>query len=121
MTFAVTLSDPATTEVDVPYVVDSGGPGAATSGIDFRPKTGVLRFKPAALTGLSTTTRFINVSVLPDSVPEGDETVRVTLLSASGGFLVGQASALGTIAVGAWMNRMASDCGSFSNTSMACR
>ena len=48
MQFPVTLSEPSTSPVTVNYTIESDGTASAA---DFKPKTGVLTFKPNARTG----------------------------------------------------------------------
>ena len=92
--FAVTLSKPSTEPVTVRYTIAPDG-SAGTEG--FKPKTGVLTFKPNDRTGLTPTTKYVSTKVHPDMEVEGDETFRVVLSEPTGGYAVGRGSATGTI------------------------
>ena len=87
--FAVTLSDPATTEVTVPYsITASVNQAAATSGSEFRAKSGTIRFKPTA-SGFTATTKYVATIVYPDATEESDETFVVKLGAPTGGYSLG--------------------------------
>ena len=68
--FTVTLSAPSVQTVTVNYATASG---SATAGVDFTPAIGTLTF-PAG-----TTSRFLSVPVIGDTLVEGNETFTVTL------------------------------------------
>jgi subtilisin family serine protease len=99
--FAVTLSRPSTTPVTV--TVDVGG-GTATEGleplggVDYKgfktPK--VVRFIPGR-TGLTPVRKFVTVPIYGDAVIEADETFNVTMSNATGGYVIGDGTGLGTI------------------------
>jgi probable HAF family extracellular repeat protein len=98
ITFPVTLSEPATTPMTVRYTIEAdGSPGGATSGQDFRTKTGILRFTPSGATGKSATTKLVTAVVTPDTVAEGDETFRVVLSDPTAGYAVAGGPGVGTI------------------------
>lgn len=95
--FAITLSRPVTSTVTVFYSINSaGGPGSVTPGAELRTRTGKLVFKPAATTGLTTTTKVLAASLLPDIAPEPDETFSVVLTQATGA-MIGRGVATGTV------------------------
>jgi probable HAF family extracellular repeat protein len=99
ISFSVTLTRPATTEVLVDYRVV---PDTADE-TDIKTFDGQVRsvlFKPSVRSGLTPTTRLITIQVLPDVLSEGDENFRVELLGASGGVLLSDAEAIGTIVDG---------------------
>ena len=87
MTFAVTLSAPATRTVTVEYATLDG---TARAGEDYQERSGKLRFPPG------TTRRSIAVSVLGDGAEEGDEELVVGLAEPAGAVL-GRATAQGLI------------------------
>jgi len=92
--FAVTLAKPSTTPVTVRYAIE---PEGSVTEADFKPKTGLLTFKPNANSGVTPTTRYVSTKVFPDFDVEGDETFRVTLSEPSDGYVVGHDTAVGTI------------------------
>lgn len=97
LSFPVTLSQPASATVTVPYVIETDGSGA-TSKADFIARSGKLTLKPAAATGLTATSAAVNATVVGDDLTEGDQTFRVRLLTpTTGSFAVGSGSATGTI------------------------
>jgi hypothetical protein len=73
--FTVTLAPPQAAEVTVAYATSSG---SALAGADYTQTSGSLSF-PAGTTG-----RFVDVPVLPDSLPERSESFALTLSAASG-------------------------------------
>jgi hypothetical protein len=79
-TFRVELSKASKVAVTVDYRTVEAGPVGyrATSGVDFQPKQGTLRFRPGD------TIEFVHVDIVPDRVAEADEELRVELLRASG-------------------------------------
>ena len=76
--FTVTLSAPSAQSVTVNYATASG---TATAGTDFTPTIGTLTF-PAG-----TTSRFLSVPVIGDTLVEGTETFTVTLSGPVGAVL----------------------------------
>ena len=100
--FAVTLSERSTTPIAVMW--DAGG-GTATeglkqlSGVDYKgpkaPKT--LNFKPGNASGLTPARKYVSIPVYPDTIAEPTETFEVTLLGVTGGYSLGDSSAIGTI------------------------
>ena len=91
MTFTVTLSAASGQQVTVNFAVDSTDPGTATSGTDYaRVSAGTLTF------AVGTTSETVTVSVTGDTTMEPDETVRLTLSSATNATL-GTATGVGTI------------------------
>jgi ELWxxDGT repeat protein len=87
MDFTVTLTAPAPTAVSVRYVTY---PGTATSGIDYMARGGEVVFLPGQ------TSRSILISVVGDTVSEGDESFFVILTGAEGARLAAT-QAQGTI------------------------
>jgi hypothetical protein len=91
MQFAVTLSQPATSEVTVTATI---APGTATHGTDYRTGysvTKTVKFR------LGQTYKPVAVAVVPDVASEGDETLTVTLSNPTPGIDLGRATATGTI------------------------
>jgi hypothetical protein len=96
--FAITLTEPATTEQTVQYTIVPTG--SATAPADFDSKKGTtrtLRIRPSASTGKSATTFSVTTKINPDSDVEGDETFAVVLSNPTGGFGIGTGIATGTI------------------------
>ena len=89
LTFTVTMSPASTSQYTVNYA--STTTGTATSGTDFTAVSGTLTF------AANTPSQTFNVSVTGDTLDESDETVVVTLSSASTGSTIGTASGTGTI------------------------
>jgi hypothetical protein len=89
----VTLNVPATTTVTVDYHVIGG---TATRGVDDNVLGGRLTFSPLP-SGLTPVTRYVAVSVRPDIVAEGDESVIVRLSNPTGGYALGRADGTATI------------------------
>lgn len=90
--FALTLSRPSNTEVDVVYNIAALGTatgGLCTSpGVDFEDRGGaftVVRF-PVLASGTTAVTKQIAVKVCPDSKLEPDETFTVALWNVTGGY-----------------------------------
>jgi hypothetical protein len=98
----VTLSQPSTQQVTVHYTVTDGsatGGTKALTGVDYKFKSGTLIFKPAAGSGLTPISKTISVTVFADTATEGDETVKVTLDSPTGGgYIIGPGTGTGTCA-----------------------
>jgi hypothetical protein len=93
----VTISNPTTSTISVDYTVESG---SATFPDDFDAKVDearTLTFKPSAATGVTPTTKFVTVKVVPDTAVEGDEDLTVTLGNPTGGYTVGRDTGTGTI------------------------
>jgi uncharacterized repeat protein (TIGR01451 family) len=81
---AVTLSAPAATRVTVRYAIVGG---TATPGVDLDAVKGgskALTFTPSAKTGLTPVTKYVTLTIRPDAVGEGDETVLVGLSGSNG-------------------------------------
>jgi hypothetical protein len=97
ISFPVTISAIPTTNVSVSYSIQ--GDGSATGakkagpGVDFKTKTGVVKFPAFA----KATTKYVTTQVYPDSAQEGDETFAVVLSNPTGGFGIGTATGTGTI------------------------
>ena len=93
--FAVTLDQPATTNVSVQYRIVAG---TATAGIDVdtaRGTTRTLLFRTGA-SGRTPVMRRVVVKILPDVIVEPDETFTVELTNSSGA-MIARATGLGTI------------------------
>ncbi len=94
--FAVTLSEPATSEASVDYTLV---PASASAPDDFNDRNGVtktLRFKPSVATGLTATTKYVTAKVTADLAVEGDEAFDI-VLSNPVGLVLGDGSAAATI------------------------
>jgi hypothetical protein len=92
----VTMSNPTTSAISVDYTVDAG---SATVPDDFDAKVGeakTLTFKPTAA-GVTPTTKFVTIKVVPDTAVEGDEDLTVTLGNPTGGYTIGRDTGTGTI------------------------
>ncbi len=87
LTFAVTLSAPSGQTVTVNWATADG---TATAGLDYTPGSGTLTFAPGA------TVQPIDVTMLPDSIPEPPETFFVNL-SGPVAATLGDAQGMGTI------------------------
>lgn len=87
MNFTVTLSTSANATVE--YATSNG---TATSPSDYNATSGTLTF-----TAGQTTTKTISVPINGDTTLEGYETFTVTLSNATGGAVLGDATAIGTI------------------------
>jgi hypothetical protein len=87
--FTVTLSVTISSQVTVSYATADG---TAEANVDYLPQSGILVFTPGG--PLSQT---ITVPVLPSASAQGDETFFVNLSSATGGAVIGDSQALGTI------------------------
>jgi hypothetical protein len=101
MTFPVTLSEPATSQVTVNYTVTNGSATGGVSptknpGADFKTKTGTITFK-VNLQGITPIAKTVAIPIWGDETVEGDETFTVTLSSPTGGPVLGKATGLGTI------------------------
>ncbi|WP_334144993.1 Calx-beta domain-containing protein [Rhabdothermincola sp.] len=90
LSFPVTLSQPAATDVTVQVDVVAG---TATPGTDYvaPTRTKTLRFKPGQ------TTKTVNVPVLQDLDVEGDETLTVELSNPSAPYTIADGEGVGTI------------------------
>ena len=91
--FRVTLSEPATAEVDVDCTIvpvtatgdyKHGTVPAGTDLRDFLGQTKTLRFKPSAHTGKTGVQKAVSVLTYPDTTPEGTETFQVVLSNLQG-------------------------------------
>ena len=85
--FAVTLSRASSGTVAVAYATADG---SATAGSDYTARKGKLTFAPGE------TARTVSVPVLDDAHEEGEETMRLRLLAASGA-VIADGEATGTI------------------------
>lgn len=97
--FPVTLSAPATATVTVTYRVvpgDETAVGGAGS-TDFAVRSGTVTFAASARTGFTTVQRNVAVTVIGDTVPEGDEQFAVILGLGSGPATLGTPVGTGTI------------------------
>ena len=86
--FEVTLSKAASGTVTVAYATSDG---TAVDGSDYTAKSGTLTFNAGELS------KTISVTVLEDNIDEGSETFTMTLSGATGGALLSDATATGTI------------------------
>lgn len=86
--FTVNLTPASGTTVMVNYGTSDL---TANSGLDYTATTGTLTFNPGI------TSRTIPVTILQDTIPEGNHTFQVTLSSATGGATIGTAVGIGTI------------------------
>lgn len=86
--FSVTLNKPANRTVTVHWATADG---SATAG-DYTTRSGTLKFTPSARTGLTATTKLVNVPVLGDTTDEGDEYFTVGLSAVTGGYHLGNSS-----------------------------
>jgi hypothetical protein len=93
MRFAVTLSEPATSPVTVHYsVVGDTVPGLTATGstrptgaVDFKLKSGEVKFTPSPATGKTPISKVVAVTIVGNTVVEPDETFNVVLSGPSGG------------------------------------
>lgn len=85
--FRLSLSAPSDAPVTIGYAT---GDGSATAWSDYLPQSGTVTFAAGE------TTRLVRILVAGDSTPEADETLRLTLSSATGA-AIGDGVALGTI------------------------
>lgn len=100
MKFPITLSEPATTLVQVGVTVSAGSATGATrpsTGVDFKSVSRTVTFKPALATGRTPIAKVVSVVVYGDTAAEPDETLTVTLANPSAGYALGRASGSGTI------------------------
>jgi glucose/arabinose dehydrogenase len=93
MTFPVTLSQPASSNVTVQYAVSGV---SATGGADFKTESGTVTFKVNA-SGKTPISKLVSLPVYGDTSTEGDETVNLTLSAPTGGYGLGRAVGTGTI------------------------
>ena len=87
LSFAVTLSEPGTSEVTVSYATSDG---TATAGSDYTARNGTATFP------VGTTAVTIDVPVLPDTVTEPNEDFTLTLTTPANAFIL-NGTATGTI------------------------
>lgn len=85
---SVSLSHDATEDITVDFATSDG---TATAGADYTATSGTLTFEAG------TTSQTIEVTILPDSVYEGNETVNVTLSNVSAGASIQDAVGILTI------------------------
>jgi hypothetical protein len=93
MNFVITLSEPSAQDVTVPYATQAvdATPGMFfNEGTDYNQTTGNLTI-PAG-----TTWAVLNIGIVPDAIPETNETFKVTL-SAPANAQLGDGEAVGTI------------------------
>ena len=101
--FPVTLSHAADHEVRVNWTLsDLGATGAlrTATGVDYGNLGGATKtliFKPALRTGLTPVVKIVSVKLFADTAIEGDEALRVTLSSPTGGYELNRALGTGTI------------------------
>jgi chitinase len=88
MYFYVFLSRPSTTTLNVSFQTT---PGSAHTGSDFQNRNGTLSFAPGE------TVKTITVNIVGDTLEEDQETFTVGLNSPTGGAVIGDGSATGTI------------------------
>ena len=93
--FPVTLDHPADRIVTVHW---STNEGSALAGEDFTTRSGKVTFKPSVRTGVTTTTKFINIPIAGDADDEPDEYFTVGLDTPTGGYQIGASTAYGVIA-----------------------
>ena len=86
--FGVRLGPRQATAVTVDYTTADG---TAQAGVDYVSTSGTITFPPQA------TEAGIAVALLPDAIPESDETFRVVLSNPSAGIVLADAEAVGTI------------------------
>ncbi len=91
LTFTVTLSPAPAAQATVNYASSDGTTNGATAGTDYTAKSGTLTFSAGD------TSKTITIVVSGDTTYEPDETVVVTLSSASTGTNISTASGTGTI------------------------
>ena len=99
VTFPVTLSEPATTNVTVHYAVTgTGATGGAKpgGGVDFKTKSGTVTFAVNG-TGSTPIAKTVTVPVYGDLGAEPDEALHVTLSAPTGGYTLGHAVGVGTL------------------------
>lgn len=89
----VRLTEPSDTEVTLTYRIQ-GDPSDVN---DRRGRSGTVRFRPSAKTGLTPVTKYITVAIRPDVVEEIDETFQVVLSNPTGGVVIGDPVGVGTI------------------------
>jgi hypothetical protein len=100
LSFPVSLSSPAGTQVSVHYAVTAltaVGAKSPGSGADFQVKSGTVTFTPNATTGLTPLSRSVAVTVYPDTTVEPDATLALTLSNPTAGFTLGRAVGTGTV------------------------
>jgi hypothetical protein len=97
--FPVTLSQPSAVPLSVQWTAHADGkPNGASAAEDFIAKSGTLTFKPSTKTGLTPTTKYVTVKLVPDgNALEADETFTVTLSNPTGGYELARSTAEGTI------------------------
>lgn len=88
MYFYVFLSRPSTSPLSINFQTT---PGSAHTGSDFQNRNGTLSFAPGE------TVKYITVNIVGDTVEESLETFTVTLNTPTGGAVIGDGSATGTI------------------------
>ena len=106
--FTVSLSRPSVNVVTVSYATEDG---TATAGQDYTSKSGTLTFNA------NETTKTVSVSLLSDSVNEGNETFKLKLSSPTGNAVLTDSEAIGTIEntdplPSAWLSRFGRTVGS---------
>ena len=90
--FVVTLDPASADTVTVDYTTsDETGTAGATAGSDYTAADDTLTFAPGE------TSKTIRIAVLDDAIDEGEETFTLTLSNASGGAVLTDATATGTI------------------------
>jgi hypothetical protein len=89
----VTLSEPSATEVVVDWAILTD---SASSPSDIMGRSGSVKFKPGG-SGLTATSKVVNVKLPPDLDVEGDDSYTVELSNRTGGYGLGKAVGVGTI------------------------
>jgi hypothetical protein len=82
--FPVTLSRPSTTQISVSYTtigVSATGGKTSGTGIDFKSASGVVQFTPSNTTGLTTTQKWVGITVYGDTISEPNEVLTLSLSS----------------------------------------
>ena len=106
--FTVSLSRSSTNTITVNYATQNG---TATAGQDYTSKSGTLTFLP------SETSQTVSISLLSDSIDEGNETFKLKLSNASSGSYIKDSEGIGTIEnsdpmPSAWLSRFGRTVGS---------
>ncbi len=98
MKFPVTLSEPATQTVTVDYTVVEGtatGGTKAGPGVDYKIKSGTIKFKLNTNKGVTPIAKTIAIPVYGDTDTESDETFTVVLSNPTGGYTIGSGTGTG--------------------------
>src|SRR5205823_2298247 len=91
----VTLSTPSTQTITVAYATAggtaTGGAGASSPGADYVSASGTLTFAPGV------TSQTVQVTIIGDTLREGNETFTVVLSNPTGGAVIGTGTGTVTI------------------------